>query len=74
MNKFEQIRAQAIGELNQEYLKCPDNWIQTVEKRIFELTVEECISIAENQRNPQHLNYKPSERFVEDLKRHFGVK
>lgn len=39
-----------------------------------EMLVRECMVIAKSQRDPHTLNYKPSERFVEDLKRHFGVK
>lgn len=42
--------------------------------RFAELIIQECISIASNQPNPTNLNYKLSERFVQDLKRHFGVK
>ena len=42
-------------------------------EKFAELIVRECIQVAANQRNPSNLNYKPSERFVEDLKLHFGV-
>lgn len=38
-----------------------------------ELIIEECLKVASSQRNPGNLNYKPSERFVEELKQHFGV-
>ena len=41
--------------------------------KFAELIVRECIQVAANQRNPSNLNYKPSERFVEELKKHFGV-
>jgi hypothetical protein len=37
------------------------------------LIVQECMKVAASQRNPANLNYKPSERFVEDLRQHFGV-
>lgn len=43
-------------------------------QKFAELIVKECIKVAANQRNPTTLNYKPSERFVEDIKLHFGVK
>lgn len=43
-------------------------------EKFAELIVLECIKIAVNQRDPANLNYKPSDRFVEDLKQHFGVK
>ena len=42
-------------------------------EKFAELIVRECIQVAAKQRNPSNLNYKPSERFVEDLKLHFGV-
>ena len=41
---------------------------------VAELIVQECINVAQQQRNPQNLNYKPSERFVEDLRQHFGIR
>lgn len=43
-------------------------------ERFAELIIKECIEVASKQKNPHTLNYKPSERFVEDLKLHFGVK
>ena len=42
-------------------------------QRFAELIVRECMKVAALQRNPANLNYKPSERFVEDLRQHFGV-
>lgn len=42
-------------------------------QKFAELIIRECIQVAAKQRNPSNLNYKPSERFVEDLKLHFGV-
>ena len=42
-------------------------------KKFAELIVQECMKVAATQRNPANLNYKPSERFVEDLRQHFGV-
>lgn len=38
-----------------------------------ELIIKECIAVAQQQRNPASLNYKPSERFAEELQQHFGV-
>ena len=49
------------------------NYIGLRDEYFAELIVRECIQVAANQRNPSNLNYKPSERFVEDLKLHFGV-
>lgn len=42
-------------------------------ERFAELIVLECMDVARQQRNPANLNYKPSERFVEDLRQHFGA-
>lgn len=42
-------------------------------EKFAELIIKECIEVASKQKNPHTLNYKPSERFVEDLKLHFGV-
>lgn len=49
------------------------NYIGLRDEYFAELIVRECIQVAAKQRNPSNLNYKPSERFVEDLKLHFGV-
>ena len=45
---------------------------QNMEK-FAELIVKECIKVARDQHNPANLNYKPSDRFVEDLRQHFRV-
>ena len=42
-------------------------------EKFAELIVRECMNVARQQRDPGNLNYKPSERFVEDLRQHFGV-
>jgi hypothetical protein len=34
--------------------------------------LEECIELCLKQQNPQNLNYKPSERFAEAIRLHFG--
>ncbi len=39
-----------------------------------ELIVRECMGVARGMRNPPNLNYKPSDRFVDELRLHFGVK
>lgn len=43
-------------------------------EQFAELIIQECIAIAQQQRDPPSLNYKPSERFVEALKLHFSIK
>jgi hypothetical protein len=45
---------------------------ENVEK-FAELIVQECMSVARGMRNPPNLNYKPSDRFVDELRLHFGV-
>lgn len=47
--------------------------LSPAEAKFAELIVKECMEVAASQRNPANLNYKPSERFVEDLRQHFGV-
>ena len=37
------------------------------------LIIQECMAVAAKQRKPANLNYNPSERFMEDLKQHFGI-
>ena len=51
----------------------------TTEQRLYEvekfteLIVRECAQVCLSQRDPANLNYKPSERFAEAVKQHFGV-
>jgi hypothetical protein len=42
-------------------------------EKFAELIVRECMSVARGMRNPPNLNYKPSDRFVDELRLHFGV-
>lgn len=52
----------------------PDYRHEHFDKAKFaELLVKECMAVAAKQRKPANLNYNPSERFVEDLRQHFGV-
>lgn len=51
---------------------------QSVEMRNAELKafakaiIDDCVAVCKSQRDPSNLNYKPSERFVEAIKLHFG--
>ena len=47
--------------------------IDQYSKRLAELIVRECAQVCLSQRDPANLNYKPSERFAEFIKEHFGV-
>jgi hypothetical protein len=42
-------------------------------EKFAELIVRECMGVARGMRNPPNLNYKPSDRFVDELRLHFGV-
>ncbi|NBR26534.1 MAG: hypothetical protein EBU08_22695 [Micrococcales bacterium] len=55
-----------------KHTKDPMNW-QTVADEFAELIVRECMGVARDMRNPPNLNYKPSDRFVDELRLHFGV-
>ena len=67
----EQADAYAWQQIDEgaDYDKQP----QFFAEKFAELIVKECMNVARQQRNPANLNYKPSERFVEDLRQHFGV-
>lgn len=77
-NKFAQIKAQAMAELNAEYEASLDaelasNWPEAIKKRIFDLAVQEAVNVCLAQRDPQNLNYKPSKQFADAIKQHFGI-
>ena len=42
-------------------------------EKFTELIVRECAQVCLAQRDPANLNYKPSEKFAEAVKQHFGV-
>ena len=50
-----------------------EDWDNVPLARYTELIVQECIQVCLSQRDPANLNYKPSERFAEAVKQHFGV-
>jgi hypothetical protein len=58
----------------QEYTDPAKEFSDILEQKFAELIVEECMSVARGMRNPPNLNYKPSDRFVDELRLHFGVK
>ena len=43
-------------------------------EKFAELMVRECAEVCLAQRDPANLNYKPSVKFAEAVKEHFGVK
>ena len=42
-------------------------------EHLVKVIVQECAKVCLSQRDPANLNYKPSERFAEAVKQHFGV-
>jgi hypothetical protein len=58
---MEDIRQALMEDLNPVFLE------------FAELIVRQCMSVARGMRNPSNLNYKPSDRFVDELRLHFGV-
>jgi hypothetical protein len=57
----------------QDYLVADSNLSEMQLEKFAELIVRECMSVARGMRNPSNLNYKPSDRFVDELRLHFGV-
>jgi hypothetical protein len=48
-------------------------FVDTMMAKFAELIVRECAQVCLAQRDPANLNYKPSEKFAEAVKQHFGV-
>jgi hypothetical protein len=40
-------------------------------EKFAQLIIDECVNVCLSQRNPQNLNYKPSVKFADEIKRHF---
>ena len=51
----------------------PFEWEDLRSKKFAELIVQECARVCLAQRDPANLNYKPSVKFAEAVKEHFGV-
>lgn len=47
-------------------------WQLAMHKAV-EIAVQEAIGVCLAQRDPGNLNYKPSEKFAEAIKQHFGI-
>jgi hypothetical protein len=39
--------------------------------KFAQLIIDECVNVCLSQRDPQNLNYKPSVKFADEIKRHF---
>jgi hypothetical protein len=76
-----QARAWAETAFKHQHEKFTSHWdnpvgytvTQFFEQKFAELIVRECAQVCLEQRDPANLNYKPSERFAEAVKQHFGV-
>lgn len=40
-------------------------------EKFAKLIIDECVNVCLSQRDPQNLNYKPSVKFADEIKRHF---
>ena len=49
-----------------------DGKLQDAEK-FAQLIIQECVEVCLQQRDPSNLNYKPSEKFADAIKFHFGL-
>ena len=50
-----------------------DALAEEYDKKFAELLIQECANVCLAQRDPGNLNYKPSEKFAEAVKQHFGI-
>lgn len=55
------------AELSRMYI--PDSFGE----KFAALIINECVNVCLQQRDPSNLNYKPSEKFADAIKHHFGV-
>jgi len=79
-NQTKQLIEQATTRINTapseatwgEYQR---SWEEHVDPELLvQLVVAECIKVCKSQRDPSNLNYKPSERFADEISQHFGVR
>lgn len=65
----------ALYAFDQRFIPGPVRELQEViTEKFAELIIKECANVCLEQRDPTNLNYKPSERFAEAVKQHFGIK
>lgn len=68
------IRAKTMVEEGSNRQISFNHDLKAFAEKFAELIVKDCVAVAELQRNPSTLNYKPCERFADELRHHFGVK
>ena len=71
--RIKELWSKAGGHYNSGNQHTWPEYTITDPEKFAELIVRECMAVAAKQRKPANLNYNPSERFVEDLRQHFGV-
>lgn len=74
--KIKELAEQANKQFRQQYdaARRADETLDTTYEQVFaEKIIQEAIQVCLVQRDPPNLNYKPSERFAEAIKQHFGV-
>jgi hypothetical protein len=72
--RIQELREQAAKEVfKANQWTNEDEWNDLYMEKFAELMVQECAQVCLSQRDPANLNYKPSERFAEAVKQHFGV-
>jgi hypothetical protein len=81
MNERIKLLAEQAEKLADEHTKAftdgtgewKRSWNEVYDEKFAELIVKECAGVCLAQRDPANLNYKPSEKFAEAVKQHFGV-
>jgi hypothetical protein len=61
------------ADLDDDMFPVDEGWEYPELQKFAELIVRECAQVCLAQRDPANLNYKPSEKFAEAVKQHFGV-
>ena len=73
--RIKALAEQAGGEFYEGFAGST-NFVKFAEddfEKFAEVIVRECAQVCLAQRDPANLNYKPSEKFAEAVKQHFGV-
>lgn len=72
--RIEELCLQAISEV--DGIDNPDTQYMFIpycfRDKFTQLIIDECVNVCLSQRDPQNLNYKPSVKFADEIKRHFG--
>jgi hypothetical protein len=74
--RIKELAEQAGGEFYTGFAGSPNSvkFMEQDFEKFAELIVAECSRVCLTQRDPWNTNYKPSVKFSEAIKYHFGVK